>query len=459
MVGASKSKVANWLGRNFSCFLPVIICVYLIVGLLLFVVLQGDLNSWVSFMGSTDAMALLGVYFVAGALGIGVVWFLKKDPDLLASPRRILVASFVAALLVGVCVFTYLNVTATQAQYAWMNDGFTYQQMGQSFLVNHDFMNNGTLTHHFGPLFPMYLSAFYAVLPVHLGTQVADEVLFLLAALAVFLVTRRMYGSAAGVVTAALVTTVPIYVFAAARDYSEPLMLIFYVFTVYFLLESLKPGKQSRIILAAFMAGLGVLTKSSFGVFLVITVGGVLIWRFRYMRWKMFTNKNYILAVLVFLGLDGVWIDRNVADFWHGGFMNLLAAAQPSVYMDQAQTYVFTHDVGGFLVQSLFFAAFTVVFLSAFVWFFWGNLRRAWKRIGEERLSGLLTMIVVTVLTGILATSMYYVYENYWMPDYWISYWPISQVRYMVYQLVRYCFIVLVPLSWLAYEGAKKGKD
>ena len=456
MVGASKSKAADWLSRNFSCFLPVIICVYLVVGLVLFVVLQGDLNSWVSFMGSTDAMALMAVYFVAGAAGVGVVWFLKRDPDLLASPRRILVACFLAALIIGVCVFTYLNVNAAQADYAWMNDGFTYQQMGQSFLVNHDFMNNGTLTHHFGPVFPLYLSVFYAVLPVHLGTQLADELLFLLSVLAVFLVTRRMYGSVSGLVTAALVATVPIFVFGAARNYSEPLVLIFYTLTVYFLLESLKPGKQNRIIVAAVTAALGVLTKSSFGVFLVITVGGVLIWRFRYMRWKMFTNKNYVLAVLVFVGLDGVWMWRNVADFWHGGFWNLLAAAQPSVYIDQAQSYVFAHDVGGFLVQSLFFAAFTVVFLWAFVWFFWDYLRRAWRRIGEERLSGLLTVIAVTVVTGILATALLFVYENSWMPDYWISYWPVSQVRYMVYQLVRYCFIALVPLSWLAYEGAKK---
>jgi len=40
-----------------------------------------------------------------------------------------------------------------------------------------------------------------------------------------------------------------------------------------------------------------------------------------------------------------------------------------------------------------------------------------------------------------------------------ISYWPISQVRYMIYGLVRYYFIALVPLSWLAYESGKKDKD
>ena len=67
-----------------------------------------------------------------------------------------------------------------------MNDGFTYQQMAQSFLVKGDFLNNGTLTHHFGPVFPLLLSGFYAVLPVHFATQLVDGLLFLVSLLVVF---------------------------------------------------------------------------------------------------------------------------------------------------------------------------------------------------------------------------------------------------------------------------------
>jgi predicted neutral ceramidase superfamily lipid hydrolase len=125
--------------------------------------------------------------------------------------------------------------------------------------------------------------------------------------------------------------------------------------------------------------------------------------------------------------------------------------------MDQAQAYVFTNQVGGFLVESLFFAAFTLIFASAYIWFFKDYLQRAWKRIREERLSGLLLMTVLPFITGVLVTALYFVYENYWMLDYLISYWPVSQVRYLIYNLVRYYFIALVPLSWLAYE-AKKAK-
>jgi len=459
MLRALKSKISNSLTKHAHALLPVIISVYLLTGLFIFIFLQGNMNDWVSFMGSNAAMALLDVYIVAGVLGIVLTLFLKKDLNLLAAPRKILTISFLIAIIVGACAFTFLNFTSTQANYDWMHDGLLYQQMGQSFLVNHEFIVNGTLTHHFGPLYPLYLSVFYTVLPVHFGTQIADEIMFFLAILVVFYVTKSMYGSIPAVITTALVTTVPIYVFAASRNYSEGVILIFYTLVVYFILESLKPQKENRIILAAVMAALGVLTKSSFGVFFILPVAAVFLWRFYYMRWKVFKNKNYIVAVLIYLGITSVWTARNIYQFWDGSFWNLFAATQSSSYMDQATSYVFSTDVGGFLVESLFFAAFALIFASAYIWIFKDYLQKAWKRIHEERLSGLTLTIALPFVTGVLATAMYFVYENYWMPNYLISYWPISQVRYMIYGLVRYYFIALVPLSWLAYESGKKDKD
>ena len=174
---------------------------------------------------------------------------------------------------------------------------------------------------------------FHTVVPVHFGTQIADEIMFFLAILVVFYVTKSMYGSIPAVITTALVTTVPIYVFAASRNYSEGVILIFYTLVVYFILESLKPQKENRIILAAVMAALGVLTKSSFGVFFILPVAAVFLWRFYYMRWKVFKNKNYIVAVLIYLGITSVWTARNIYQFWDGSFWNLFAASQGFCYV------------------------------------------------------------------------------------------------------------------------------
>ena len=54
-----------------------------------------------------------------------------------------------------------------------------------------------------------------------------------------------------------------------------------------------------------------------------------------------------------------------------------------------------------------------------------------------------------------LIGAINFVFENEWMPDYWISYYPVSQTRYLIFTLIRYCFIAIVPLSWVAYESAK----
>jgi len=66
MLRALKSKISNSLIKHAHALLPVIISVYLLTGLFIFIFLQGNMNDWVSFMGSNAAMALLDVYIVAG---------------------------------------------------------------------------------------------------------------------------------------------------------------------------------------------------------------------------------------------------------------------------------------------------------------------------------------------------------------------------------------------------------
>ncbi len=392
-------------------------------------------------------------------MGVCVTFLLRKRLDLLSAPRRVLVASFLLAIVAAFAVFTYLNFTATQANYCWLNDGLIYQEMGQSFLQNHEFIVNGSFSHHFGPVYPMYLSVFYLALPTHLGAQIADEIIFVVAAMVIFWVTKRMYGTVPAVISTALVTTVPIYVFVTSRNYSEPVILILYTLTVYFILESLKPGKENRIILAGFVAAVGFLTKSSFGYFFIVTGAVGFLWRFYYMRWQVLKNKNYVTAIAVFFSLLLVWTARGIYHFWTGSLSSFFAALQPSNYMYAATTYTFGSDIGGYLVQCIFFTVLSAVFALGYVWIFASYLRQAWKRIREERISCLAVSIVLPFVVGVLIASLYFVYENYWMPPYLITYYPVSQIRYLVYQLVRYYFIALVPLSWLAYEAANLAKS
>jgi len=328
--------------------------------------------------------------------------------------------------------------------------------MAQSFLTNQEFIINGNYTHHFGPIYPLYLSIVYSFIPPPLGSQIAVQIGFILALLVVFLVTKKMYGTTPAIVTTGLVATLPNYLFATSRNYSEPFVIIFFTLTMYFILESLKPHKENRIILAGLTAAVGYLIKSSFGFFFIIAGVCGFLWRFYYMRWRVFKNKNYLAAIGVFFALLGIWTIRNLYHFWDGTFLNLFTAIQPSDYMLNATIYTFTTNLGGFFIETLFFTLFLGFFISAYSWPFADKLKIALRHIREERISCLIIAVMLTLLIGLFTTAMYFIYEPSWMPTFFISYFPQQQVRYFLHPLVRYCFVALIPLSWLTYEVENK---
>ncbi len=433
---------------------PIIICIFLLTCLFTYLILQGDLQDWRSFMGGEASMALIGLYSVAGVGGIVATLLLKKDAHVLEAPRKLLTITFLATIIVGWGVFTYLNFTATQANYDWMHDGLLYQQMGQSWLLNREFIVDGLYTHHFAPVYPIYLSLFYVFLPAHLGTQIAVEILFSLSVVIVFGVTKKLYGIIPALLSTALVITIPTFIFSTSRNYSEPMVLILYTLTIFFILESLKPEKGNRIILAGLFAALGFLTKASLGYFFIITGVAGFLWRFYYMKWRVFKNKNYLAAIAVFLALVLAWTARNIVLFWDGTFAGLFSAAQPSQYLNDAVIHSLTKDLGSFVVEFWFFAVLSALFLAPYVWILSPHVKKAFGRIRDERVSCLLLAITLPVLIGLAMGAVDFIYENEWMPDFWVTYYPVSQVRYLTSTLIRYLFIAIVPLSWLAYEFA-----
>jgi hypothetical protein len=450
------SRLTRTLREHFTVLVAVFVCLYVLFGLLAFLYLQGDLNDWYAFMRNDAYVTLFATYCVAGVLGSASILLLKKGPNLLSAPQKVLTAGFLVIILAGVCAFTYLNYEATPDNYSWMNDGMVYQRLGQSFLANHEFIQDGTWSHHFGPVYPMYLSIFYSFLPVDVGTRIASEIAFVGAAVSVFFVTRRMYGDTPALVTTGLVVTIPTYVFATSRNFAEPIVIALYTVTLYFILESLKPEKENRIIIAGLTAALGFLVKSSVGYFFIIAGVSGFLWRFHYMRWNVFKNKHYIAAIAVFFSLLGAWTVRNVYHFWDGTLQGLFFAIQPSEYMYNATLYTFDLDFGGFFLEVLFFGVFLCFFMLAYSWFFADYLKASLKRIRDERVSCLLLSVMLTIVVGLITTSVNFIYETGWEPAFFVSYFPQQQVRYFLGNMVRYCFIALVPLTWFAYESANK---
>jgi hypothetical protein len=176
------------------------------------------------------------------------------------------------------------------------------------------------------------------------------------------------------------------------------------------------------------------------------------------MKWRVFKNKHYLLAILVFLALVLAWTARNLSLFWDGTLSNFFVASQPSQYLNDAVVHSLTKDLGSFFVQFWFFAVLSAFFLLPYVWMLSPYIKRAFSRIRDERVSCLLLSIILPLLIGLLMGAVDFVYENEWMPDFWITYYPVSQIRYLVFTLIRYFFIAIVPLTWLAYEFATKNQ-
>jgi len=202
-------------------------------------------------------------------------------------------------------------------------------------------------------------------------------------------------------------------------------------------------------------AALGFLTKASVGYFFIITGIAGFLWRFYYMRWRVFKNKNYLGGIAIFLALVLSWITRNLVLFWDGTLSGFFSAAQPSQYLNDAIIHSLTKDFGSSVIEFWFFAVLSAMFLMPYVWMFSPYIKRVTSRIRDERVSCLLLAIVLPVFIGLAMGAFEFIYENAWMDDYLITYYPVSQVRYLTLHLIRYLFIALVPLSWLAFEFAK----
>lgn len=435
---------------------PIIACIFLLTCLFSYIILQGNMQDWILFMGGEASMALFGLYSLATFAGIVTMFFLKKENNILKDPNKELSIIFLVAIIIGLATFSYLNFTSTEENYNWMHDGLLYQQMGQSWLFNQEFIINGVPTHHAGPLYPIYLSVFYTVLPLHLGSQIAVEIIFLFSIVTVFITTKKLYKTTFALISTAFIVTNPTFLFATSRNYSEPMVLIFYTLTIFFILQSLEQKKGNRIILAGLCAALGFLTKSGLSYFFIITGGAGFLWRFFYMRWSVFKNKNYLLAIVVFLSLILTWTIRNLNLFWDGTFSGFFSAIQPSQYLNDAIVHSITNDPGSFLIQFWFSTILSLIFLTPYLWILSPHIGKALSKIRNERVSCLALAFILPILIGLVMGSALFIYENEWMPDYWITYYPVSQVHYLISTLIRYIFISIIPLSWLAYEMAGK---
>ncbi|MEA3202794.1 MAG: hypothetical protein QOI63_460, partial [Thermoplasmata archaeon] len=236
-------------------------------------------QAWLS--DSIAGLALAGLW---GAV-VGMAWLLEAALE--APLARVLAAvdgamqRVVRRPLPWLLALLGLGVFLRVASYWWTPlavDAFSYGVMGESFLRHgtftmpwgdvDTFRTAAVPSHHYPPLYPVYLAGFYKLLGFsQSSTHVAAIVSSLAALFVTWLCTRDLYGQRKALVVVAVVAVSPILVQNTGQGYSENLVLLLFVATLWAILKSLE--KPWYILPAGILAGLGYLTKSSMGYFFV----------------------------------------------------------------------------------------------------------------------------------------------------------------------------------------------
>ncbi len=414
------------------------------------------------WFGSNQFIAARHVYLlmlIMAVLGGGFGTFARWG--LLDLDRRVLAVSFSALFVIAGGSWVYIVFETTEMQYDASGDGGWYISISQSLLEGQLFYRNGYPEEHFGPLYPLYLAPFYAVSRDPIVTKAAILVLGVLALAVVLFTTRKLYGTVEAILAGASLLSLPTLIFASSRNYAEFLAILLYTLTIYCLCRSLEPGRGRYVVLAGLFAGLAYLTKSSTGYFFLIAGFAGLLWRFKYSRWTLFKDRNYLAGMGVFIGLLGAWAIRNIYFFWWLRSRNPLDL--PLIWnwdydFRRALDYTFPAKWQEWILLALVFGAYSVPFIASLAWPFLRQLRSAARSINEERVSLLMVATFLPILLGSLISPIYYLWEFYRSHPA-VAGSPTSQVIYFVLHVERYMLASVVPLFWLAFEGAKRAKD
>lgn len=341
--------------------------------------------------------------------------------------------------LYGLILFGVALRVATYWTLPLAVDAYSYAAMSRSFMLDGSFTmpwgDVGTFftapapSHHYPPLYPVYLAGFYTVLGFSAHTtHIAAIASSLAAMLVTYLCTRDLYGHLRALVVTAVVGVSPILVQNTGQGYSENLVLLLFVATLWAILKSLE--RPWFIVAAGILAGLGYLTKSTMGPFFVIAGLGGLAWRLYWKGWKVLRDPPYLIAIASFGTMIVLWAWRNIRLFgsWDTSF-HITDAYQAAIGAPLQWGYLA-------LVTFVFYATLGyLLYLALLPWL--PRLSRI-PRLESEHDSGLwLALGLPLLLTAAIDACLWLIEFEFHLNN------------------VRYIAFVTVPAMWLLVRHVK----
>jgi len=352
-----------------------------------------------------------------------------------------LVHLYIALIILGVAFRAW---SAAVSALGW--DGTFYIAMGDSFrssgfafdLPLGDYMTDTidpASSHHYSPLFPMYLAAWFSAggcsIPV---AKAAAFTMSILALAVVYWCTADLFGRKNGLLVTALMSLDSMLIISTGNVLAENLVLPFFALTMWAIVRGIKDDRY--IVLAGLFAGMTYLAKASMGYFFIIAGLGGLGWRFYYMRWDVFRNRHYLLGIALFGMLVGGWSLRNIMMF---GWPNW----ETSSYISKATSTAMGEGAGAFLGQAVLMLLFFLAIMAKYSLPWYKELWRTISKIKKETVSCLWLAVFLVPLTSLFIVTSLAMFEDF--PAY-------------NYDRIRYLFLFDLPLLWLV-AGELQGSD
>ncbi|MCK4734097.1 MAG: glycosyltransferase family 39 protein [Methanophagales archaeon] len=305
-------------------------------------------------------------------------------------------------------------------------DGTYYATLGYNFLRYHDFLDLECVTTYARSwTYPVYFAVFYYLfgftIPV---TKIASIFMSIAVLGVVYLTTRDLFDHQKALVATAIIAVTSTLIVITGKSWIENIVLLFFIPAVWALIKGFKDSRY--IVVASVFAGLTYYTKTDVG-FMVI-IGGILAfaaWRFYYMRWSLFKDKNYYIAFIVILLMALLRAEL----IW--------SASESILYTTQVASPSRIFTMGGFL-RFLSQIPYHVLLLWSFFIFWVPELKDSVKKIGAEYYSFLFLIIMGLTFLVIFHASGYPMFSTS----------PLLRVSR------EYITIIFVPALWLVLKNA-----
>jgi hypothetical protein len=164
------------------------------------------------------------------------------------------------------------------------------------------------------------------------------------------------------------------------------------------------------------------------------------------MKWRVVKDQYYLIAILVFASIVGIWSMRNIYRFWDGSFQDIIIAWQTDQHLSRCIVIALERPGRLILVASVKIL-WLVIMLSPWIFLTGSQLLRIRKHLQDERVSGIaISFLIPLVISGIIC-AIFSIGEGF-------EHNPVLN-----WDNNRYILVSVIPLLWYAFEVDGLEKD